>query len=79
MFGISIIMGILATPPPPKLPLLRNSRPYSGFINHWFPLIRPAINPLLLGGSFGGGGAARIPLISGEICGVHSPKRMDNG
>ncbi len=37
--------GFLAGPPP------RNSRPsWSGLINHWFPLIRPAINPLFLGG-----------------------------
>ena len=30
-------------------------RPYAGLINHWFPLTRPAINPLVLGGYVGGG------------------------
>ena len=29
-----LVKGILATPP-------QEIRPYSGFINHWFPLIRP--------------------------------------
>ena len=45
------LKGILATPPqsyPPQE--TQEIRPYSGFINHWFPLIRPAINPLFLGG-----------------------------
>ena len=49
------LKGILATPPkatPPRI------RPYQGTMKiHWFPLIRPAINPLFLGG-----GVARIPL-----------------
>ena len=30
----------------------RNSRPYQGTINHWFPLIRPAIRALFLGGGW---------------------------
>ena len=44
-------------PPPPKATPLRNSRPYSGFINHWFPLIGPAIKPLIPGGGVALGGA----------------------
>ncbi len=41
--GMERIMGILATPP-------ANIALWSGFINHWFPLIRPAIKPLIPGG-----------------------------
>ena len=33
----------------------RNSRPYEGLINHWFPLIRAAIKPLFLRGVHWGG------------------------
>ena len=57
-------MGILATPP--KLSP-QEIRPYQGFINHWFPLIRPAIYPLFLGGgSFGGGAPLGFPWSQGE-------------
>ena len=47
---------------------LRNCRPSDqGLLTMGVPLIRPAINLLLRGGgSFGGGGAARIPLIYGS-------------
>ena len=42
------VMGILATPPKATPP--REIRPCWGTVNHWFPLIRPAIRALFLGG-----------------------------
>ena len=37
-------------------PPLRNRRPYSRLINHWFPLIRPGIKPFFVrGGRLGAG------------------------
>ena len=48
-------MASQPTPPGPRTPP-RNSRPYQGLINQWFPLIRPAIKPLFLGGGTLGGG-----------------------
>ena len=41
--------------PPPNIPPPRNKAGYYGLINHWFPLIRPAIKPLFLGGVPWGG------------------------
>ena len=38
------------TLPPPE------TRPYSGLINHWFPLIRPYQTLISAGGTLGGGG-----------------------
>ena len=43
-----------------RVPLLchppQEIRPYQGSINHWFPLIRPKIRALFLGGVALGGG-----------------------
>ena len=53
---ISVIQHVLCQPVNLTSPLLRytyprNSRPYfCGFINYWFPLIRPATKPLFPGG-----------------------------
>ena len=38
---------------PPLITPPQEIRPYAGLINHWFPLTRPAINPLVLGGYVG--------------------------
>ena len=41
-------------PPPPNLPP-PEIRPSEGLMNHWSPLIRPALKPLFLGGVRYGG------------------------
>ncbi len=49
------IMAIINQPPPGHVAPPRNSRPYEGLIDHWFPLRRPKIKPLFLGGYVRGG------------------------
>ena len=50
-------------PPGPRTPPTNSRGPlWSGLINHVFPLIRPAIKPLFLGGGVncGGGGGGLV-------------------
>ena len=42
--------------PPGHVPPPRNKGLLRAYENHWFPLIRPAINPLFLGGGTSEGG-----------------------
>ena len=48
---IVLVVTVIMTgqPSPPNVPPLKK-RPYGWFINQWFPLIRPAMRPLFLGG-----------------------------
>ena len=47
---------LVSLPPPSHVPPPNNKALWSGLINHWFPLIRPKIKPLFLGGGTLGGG-----------------------
>ena len=62
-FVIQFTKGILSFAPHPPPNTYLYPQEIAGFMKgfmktHWFPLIRPAIKPLFLGG----GGVARIPL-----------------
>ena len=48
---VLVVTIIMTGQPSPNVPPLKK-RPYWWFINQWFPLIRPAMRPLFLGGGY---------------------------
>ena len=61
---LSFLRLVNQLPPPERTPC-GNSRLCEGLINHWFPLISPAINPAISGGGTLGWGGR---LTSSDIC-----------
>ena len=62
---------------PPNVPPPRNKALWSGLINHWFPLIRPAIKTLISGGYVARGGLVDQPLTYHNHIVVHIQKPAD--